>query len=481
MGRSGTGACGAGQRRLPGARARAGAGALAAAAIFLTSPGVSQAVPPPPPNPSDAQLQQAAGAVTQGVGQVSDLINRIAQADQQLQDLIGAVQIKREAANKALVDLQQARGVAARAAAAVETATRQLGDAGQAIIRAQQQFEQYVSTGYQQGAPVGSLTMFLGSDGPDDVLTRARLMEVVRDAFETSMTRLQRARADEANKVAANKAAKQRADAAADDARRKEAAAKQAISEAESAASAQQAQKARIEADKQQAENELAAARDNVDGLQSQRQVYEAWDRQRQAEEAAAEAAQAAARPAAAAAAARSAADTAAQAAAKAVAASQEKGDVSGTVDSAVSSKSAAEKIEIVIDRGMSQLGVRYSWGGGNANGPTLGVRDGGVADEYHDYENVGFDCSGLMVYAFAGVGISLPKYSGYQYTAGDQVPVDEARRGDMLFWGPGGSQHVALYLGDGQMLEAPFSGSAVRVAPVRWSGIQPYAVRMIE
>ena len=147
--------------------------------------------------------------------------------------------------------------------------------------------------------------------------------------------------------------------------------------------------------------------------------------------------------------------------------------DTSGTVD---------EKIERVIDRGMGVLGTPYSWGGGDANGPTLGVRDGGVADTHGDYAKVGFDCSGLMVYAFAAVGIELEKYSGYQYTSGGtQVPVGEAKRGDMLFWGSEGTSHVALYLGDGQMLEAPNSGDVVKVSEVRWDGIQPMAVRPIE
>ncbi len=139
------------------------------------------------------------------------------------------------------------------------------------------------------------------------------------------------------------------------------------------------------------------------------------------------------------------------------------------------------EQIERVIDRGMGQLGVTYAWGGGNQDGPTLGVRDGGVADSHGDYSKVGFDCSGLMVYSFAAVGIQLEKYSGYQYTSGTQVPVGEAQRGDMLFWGAGGSSHVALYLGDGTMLEAPQSGDVVKVSPVRWDGIEPMAVRMIE
>ncbi|MGO1950147.1 MAG: DIP1281 family NlpC/P60 protein, partial [Mycobacteriaceae bacterium] len=145
------------------------------------------------------------------------------------------------------------------------------------------------------------------------------------------------------------------------------------------------------------------------------------------------------------------------------------------------SSGSREEQIERVIDRGMEQLGVTYAWGGGNADGPTLGVRDGGVADTHGDYAKEGFDCSGLMVYAFAAVGVELEKYSGYQYTSGNQVPVGDAERGDMLFWGPGGSQHVALYLGDGTMLEAPNSGDVVKVSEVRWDGIEPMAVRMIE
>jgi cell wall-associated NlpC family hydrolase len=133
-----------------------------------------------------------------------------------------------------------------------------------------------------------------------------------------------------------------------------------------------------------------------------------------------------------------------------------------------------------VIDRGLSQIGVEYAWGGGDENGPTKGIRDGGVADSYGDFNKVGFDCSGLMIYAFAGIGISLPHYTGYQYTAGEQVPSEEMQRGDMIFYGPNASQHVALYLGDNEMLEAPQSGSTVRISPVRWDGMTPYAVRMV-
>ena len=128
---------------------------------------------------------------------------------------------------------------------------------------------------------------------------------------------------------------------------------------------------------------------------------------------------------------------------------------------------------EYVIRRGMSQIGVPYSWGGGNAAGPSKGIDSGaGIT---------GFDCSGLVLYSFAGVGIKLPHYSGSQYNMGRKIPSSQMRRGDVIFYGPGGSQHVTIYLGDGQMLEAPDIGLKVRVAPVRTSGMTPYVVRYIE
>ena len=137
-------------------------------------------------------------------------------------------------------------------------------------------------------------------------------------------------------------------------------------------------------------------------------------------------------------------------------------------------------KIETVIKRATSQVGVPYAWGGGDANGPTKGIRDGGVADSHGDYNKVGFDCSGLVLYAFAGVGISLPHYTGYQYQKGTKISPSEMERGDLIFYGPNGNQHVAIYLGDGTMVEAPQSGQNVSITPVRQGGMAPYAVRLI-
>ena len=131
------------------------------------------------------------------------------------------------------------------------------------------------------------------------------------------------------------------------------------------------------------------------------------------------------------------------------------------------------QAIEYVIKRAMSVIGTPYSWGGGNAAGASRGIDSGAGT--------VGFDCSGLVLYAFAGAGIKLPHYSGSQYQMGRQIPSSQMRRGDVIFWGPGGSQHVAIFLGNGQMIEAPYTGSFVKISPVRTSGMTPFAVRYIE
>jgi len=131
------------------------------------------------------------------------------------------------------------------------------------------------------------------------------------------------------------------------------------------------------------------------------------------------------------------------------------------------------QAIEYVIRRAGTQIGVPYSWGGGSLTGPSRGIDQGA--------NTVGFDCSGLTRYAFAGVGVLLPRYSGDQYDAGRKVPPSQAKRGDLLFWGPGGGQHEALYLGGGQMLEAQQSGVPIKISPVRTGGMTPYVTRVIE
>ena len=121
----------------------------------------------------------------------------------------------------------------------------------------------------------------------------------------------------------------------------------------------------------------------------------------------------------------------------------------------------------------LSYLGTPYSWGGGGPAGPSVGIRDGGVADSFGDYAKVGFDCSGLTEYAYAKAGLEIggatdPQIGG---EGGPGFPWPAALPGDLLFYGDP-AHHVALYLGavGGRqlMVEAPQSGDVVRVSTVR-------------
>ncbi len=116
------------------------------------------------------------------------------------------------------------------------------------------------------------------------------------------------------------------------------------------------------------------------------------------------------------------------------------------------------------IQFALGELGKPYVWG---ATGP-------------HTY-----DCSGLILRAFQAAGIDLPRVSRDQFRSGGHVPVKQAQPGDLLFYAtdpsdPATIHHVAMYMGDGRMVEAPYSGESVRVRPVPWgySELVPLATR---
>ncbi|MFL6077422.1 MAG: C40 family peptidase [Mycobacteriales bacterium] len=116
---------------------------------------------------------------------------------------------------------------------------------------------------------------------------------------------------------------------------------------------------------------------------------------------------------------------------------------------------SGSGDLDTVIRAALSQLGQPYVWGG--------------------ESPDVGFDCSGLVKWAYAKIGVELPHYSGYQYGAGRHVSRDELRPGDLLFYSsdgtPVGIHHVVMYLGGGRIVEAADFGIPVHVVSVYWGG----------
>ncbi|MFJ7964301.1 NlpC/P60 family protein [Streptomyces sp. NPDC096324] len=111
-------------------------------------------------------------------------------------------------------------------------------------------------------------------------------------------------------------------------------------------------------------------------------------------------------------------------------------------LDGSVASSSRAA---VAVAAARSALGRPYVWG---ANGPG------------------GFDCSGLMQWSYEHAGVGLPRTSQAQRFAGRQIPLSQARPGDLVTYRSDAS-HVGMYVGNGQVIHAPYPGAPVRYDPV--------------
>lgn len=108
------------------------------------------------------------------------------------------------------------------------------------------------------------------------------------------------------------------------------------------------------------------------------------------------------------------------------------------------------------INYAQGQLGLPYEWGG---NGPAHGDR--------------GFDCSGLTQAAYAAAHITVPRTAQAQYDATPHLaPGQPLQPGDLVFYGtPTHIHHVGLYIGSGQMINAPHLHAPIRIEPYRYPG----------
>jgi peptidoglycan DL-endopeptidase RipA len=133
-----------------------------------------------------------------------------------------------------------------------------------------------------------------------------------------------------------------------------------------------------------------------------------------------------------------------------------------------------AKQGRVALKWAKKELGLPYSWGGGDATGPTLGaVNEDGNAAGVH---TVGFDCSGLTLFAWAHAGFTIDHFTGYQWVEGHHIDVGQMRPGDLVFFATDTSDpltihHVGIYVGGDQMIDAPHTGANVRYDKVFIAG----------
>jgi cell wall-associated NlpC family hydrolase len=101
-----------------------------------------------------------------------------------------------------------------------------------------------------------------------------------------------------------------------------------------------------------------------------------------------------------------------------------------------------------IINEAEKYLGQPYHWGGASPG--------------------TSFDCSGLVQWAYKRVGIKLPRVSADQARYGTRVPTNQLKRGDLVAWDNSsrnsGADHIAIYIGNGKIIEAAHTGTNIRV-----------------
>ncbi len=447
--------------------------ALALAASLLATPTLG-AVAKPPPNPSDQQIN----SVAQQKATLADEVGRIAGQVAAMQNQLDRLRANRELAEQkmayALSLLEQASQRATTARDNVHRAQRR-------VDAAQVHFRSFVSSTYMSGDLGGTAGTLLTAPDPNVLLQQSALQQYESSHQMDAIANLQSAGVAKSNADAAARAAVEARKLASD-------AAKKAKKEADAAVQAATQQERQLQSSLANSQAQLVQAQEQLATLNHQRAAFVAYQ-QRQA---AIRAARERARLAAIARAKRLAAERAAafarqQAADRAQQRQQQSGGSPGGSPSGGSSGGgssgggstaptptgggwSAAKGQDAVNRAEHYLGWMYAWAGGNAGGPTYGVCTGGGAE--NDCHVLGFDCSGLTLYAWAPY-LSLPHFSVTQYyAAGSYHPdVGSLMPGDLVFWSSDGSlgavHHVAMYVGGGNVIQAPQSGDVIQITPL--------------
>jgi cell wall-associated NlpC family hydrolase len=392
--------------------------AVAMLVVLGLTPAVADAAPRRPSDGQIADAQRQADAVAARIGDLSQQLTA-AQDTVDAAHAASAIALDEYQATQAAYQEAQLRADAAKAAA--DQATAELGVARDDVIT-------FARRSYMEGSSYAArVAALVTAADPAQMIERAALLEAAGDHRSDVLDRVTvlQQQATEADRVARDAVAQA-------DVLQQQAA--QALETATAAEISARDQQAALATQQEQLQTELAQAQQQLTVLIGERA---AADRAARATRAAAPPAAAAPPPGPSA-------------------------PAGNTERAGGGNASAAQR---AIDAAMAQRGLAYAWGGGGTQGPGPGQDpDEGV---------IGFDCSGLTQYAYARAGISIPRNSRAQYASLPKVDSDDLKPGDLVFWGtpatPGGITHVALYLGDGEVVQAPQSGDVIKVSDMWW------------
>ena len=377
-----------------------------------------------PTPPSQAQINAAENKVRQQQAALGAQQGKLSASAAQLAQLQAQAEVLIERYDKVLIDEQ-------RAAAAYQVTEAKLKYAEQTEAATKQRLAALAAEEYESGAGFGPMSAMLGnSSGPQGYLNQVGLGTVLAQAGTDVLAEAQ---ADDVVAKVFRTQAHELLVAEQSDLR-----AATALKVAIQAAVARQQAVVQVQADQRdKLASSLASAKTQAAQLKAAR-----------AAALAAEAAAAAARAAA--------------AAARAAAAAKSAEGPSQAPAWAYGSGASASQGDIAANWALTQLGKPYQWG---AIGPDT------------------YDCSGLTMDAWAQAGVQLLHYTGYQWEEGPHVPLNDLQRGDLLFYAtdnsdPATIHHVGIYIGDGMMVDAPFTGAFVRIDSIYQPGDPIGAVR---
>jgi len=369
-----------------------------------------------PKPPSQAQVNAAENRVRQQQAALGAQQGRLSAANAQLSSLEVQAEVLTQRYDQVLVDEQ-------RAAAAYRVTQARLKYAQQAQDASQRQLADLAAEEFESGGGFGPMTSMLGNAaGPQGYLNQVGLGQVLAQNGTDTVAEAQ------ANDVVAGVFRQQAHDLLV--AEQADLRAAGHLKLAIQAAVARQA--AFVQASRATRNTlaaELARARAHAASLMAARQAALA-------------------------------AAAAAAAAQAAAAAGSGQPPAAGPIWAAGSGATVAQG-NIAANWALTQLGKPYQWG---AAGP----------DSY--------DCSGLTMEAWAQAGVQLLHYTGYQWEEGPHVPLSQLQRGDLLFYATNNSDpatihHVGIYIGNGLMVDAPYTGAFVRIDSIYQPGIPIGAV----